>query len=179
MSPPVIHICHKKMRFWVNDNFLRGLFVAFIGKILSNKFYLKKTTLILFLFFWLFLYKGIWTKVVYPNYFFWTCATTVSCTRQTLFQKGIIFRHNIKRNNRSFYSILNYSLLPDPSLLRISPWSIPYSLIIYWSITPLVTSIAHSSAPWSIACFLSFDFSAFYNNRSFYCSPILRLLPDP
>ena len=124
-------------------------------------------------------------------YYFWTRATTVSCTRQTLFQNGI-------QNERLLCLILclKLNIIIAPSIpfwttacrlihrsfeFLLDPFLTPWS--IYWSIAPsiapLVTSIAHSFAPWSIACFLSFNFSAFYINRSFYCSPILRLLPDP
>ena len=80
----------------------------------------------------------------------------------------------------------SFEFLLDPFLtLWYIYWSIAPSIAplvtsiapLVTSIAPLVTSIAHSFAPWSIACFLSF--SDFYINRSFYCSPILRLLPDP
>ncbi len=117
------------------------------------------------------------TFICNSHYLFWTRATTVSCTRQTIFQIESFLDINIKHNNRSFYSFQNYSLPPDPSLLRFSPWSIPYSLIhqlIHCSFDCSACNIHRSffCSPWSIACFLSFDFSSFYINRSFYCSPI-------
>ena len=54
----------SKLRSWVDDCFLRGLFVAIIGEIHSNKLFFGCNTLIFF--FWLFLLYTAITPVFSP-----------------------------------------------------------------------------------------------------------------
>ena len=60
MTPPVILICHKQIAlFLLHDIFMRGLFVAIIGEMHSNKLFFGCNTLHFFDFF----YKGYFNKL--------------------------------------------------------------------------------------------------------------------
>ncbi len=63
MTPPVIHICHKQIALLSGWHFfLRGLFVAIMGEIHSNKLFFGCNTIYLF-FFADFLARGLGVKV--------------------------------------------------------------------------------------------------------------------